>query len=197
MHRGGPAIPASEIDWDNERVTCPRGKRSSGWTPKRSEAGEPIDPGVFPKRRLQFVLHEESVHSGEGWAAGVVRPRAQHEALRDARARFMVEGTPSQGVGAFGLRKTRYRGLAKTGLQHVATASAMNLIRFQTYLQGVPQERGPDVAVLGSGSVKPGFASRITLPSGFGYSKAWMNKGSIPTPRPVEFILNPWGLGRG
>ena len=107
----------------------------------------------------------------------------------------MVEGTLSQGVGAFGLRKTRYRGLAKTGLQHVATTSAMNLIRFQTYLQGVPQERGPDVAVLGSGSVKPGFANRVTLPSGFGYSKAWMNRGSIPTSRPVEFITYPWGLG--
>ena len=114
------------------------------------------------------------------------------------RLRAGVEGTLSQEVGAFGLRKTRYRGLAKTGLQHVATASAMNLVRFQTYLQGVPQERGPDVAVLGSGSVKPGFANRVTLPSGFGSSKAWMNEGSIPpTLRPVEFIpiLGVWGRG--
>lgn len=39
--------------------------------PEEERGWGAIDPGVFPKRRLQFVLHEESIHSGEGWAAGV------------------------------------------------------------------------------------------------------------------------------
>ena len=54
-------------------------------------------------------------------------PRAQYEALKEARARHAseegqqlyarragIEGTISQGVRAFGLRRTRYRGQAKT-----------------------------------------------------------------------------------
>ena len=40
-----------------------------------------------------------------------------------------IESTLSQAVRAFGLRQTRYRGLAKTGLQHVANAAAINFDR--------------------------------------------------------------------
>jgi len=41
-----------------------------------------------------------------------------------------VEGTISQAVGKFNMRRTRYFGLAKTHLQHIATACAINLSRF-------------------------------------------------------------------
>lgn len=54
MHRGDPAIPVAkglrpeefnqdrlDIDWDIERVTFAKGKRSSRWILKRSEAGMP------------------------------------------------------------------------------------------------------------------------------------------------------------
>ena len=40
-----------------------------------------------------------------------------------------IEGTISQGVRRCGIRRARYRGLAKTQLQHLATASAINLLR--------------------------------------------------------------------
>lgn len=50
-----------------------------------------------------------------------------------------VEGTISQGVRAFGLRQTRYRGLAKTHLQHIATAVAMNLDRIVAWLEEIPR----------------------------------------------------------
>ena len=79
-------------------------------------------------------------------------PRAEHEALRAARARLGteegqrlyrrragVEGTLSQGVRAFGLRRCRYLGLAKAHLQHVITAGAMNLARLAAWFEGVPQ----------------------------------------------------------
>ena len=65
-------------------------------------------------------------------------PREQYEALAAARTwygseegierykqRAGVEGTLSQGVRAFGLRRTRYRGLPKTHMQHVAIATAI------------------------------------------------------------------------
>ena len=48
-----------------------------------------------------------------------------------------VEGTLSQGVRGFGLRRCRYIGLAKARLQHVATAAAINVYRISDWLGGV------------------------------------------------------------
>ncbi len=39
---------------------------------------------------------------------------------------------------AFELRRTRYIGMAKTHLQHVLTAVALNVVRIITWLLGVP-----------------------------------------------------------
>ena len=39
---------------------------------------------------------------------------------------------------AFGLRRARYRGLAKTGLQSLATAAAINLDRLAAWLADRP-----------------------------------------------------------
>ncbi|HEX2135397.1 MAG TPA: transposase [Microvirga sp.] len=50
-----------------------------------------------------------------------------------------IEGTLSQGVRAFGLRRSRYRGLAKTHLQHVATAAAIDLGRLSDRFQATPR----------------------------------------------------------
>ena len=71
-----------------------------------------------------------------------LHPRAEHEALTAARERLAtkegrrrygrragIEGTLSRGVCAFGLRRGRYCGLARTRLQHVATAAAIDLQR--------------------------------------------------------------------
>ena len=79
-------------------------------------------------------------------------PRLEYEALRTARAvhaspegrrhyqrRVGIEGTLSQGVRAFGLRQSRYRGLAKTHLPNVAIAAAMNLDRIVNWLNGIPK----------------------------------------------------------
>lgn len=71
-----------------------------------------------------------------------LRTKDEYIALRSARQRqttpdFLklyalragVEATMSQAVRGFGLRRSRYLGQAKTHLQHVATAAAMNLSR--------------------------------------------------------------------
>jgi transposase len=73
--------------------------------------------------------------------------QAQHEALQHARQREKteafqkpyaqragVEGTMSQGVRVTGLRRARYVGLAKTRLQHLATAAALNVVRVGAWL---------------------------------------------------------------
>jgi len=68
-----------------------------------------------------------------------LRDRREFEELQAARKRERtpefravhalragVEATLSQGVRSFGLRRARYVGLAKTRLQHIAIAAAMN-----------------------------------------------------------------------
>jgi transposase len=53
------------------------------------------------------------------------------------RKRAGVEGTVSQGTRAFDWRRTRYIGLAKTHLQYLFTAAAINLTRVVLWLQGI------------------------------------------------------------
>jgi len=78
-----------------------------------------------------------------------LRPQKLHEALQTARnnqvtddwkhryaKRAGVEGTISQGKRCFELRHCHYFGLAKTRLQHVAIAAAMNLTRLVHWWKG-------------------------------------------------------------
>ena len=76
-----------------------------------------------------------------------LRFQAEHEALYKARAyqqtdhfkqryrqRAGVESTISQAVSRSGVRRSRYIGLAKTHLQHIATAAAINMARIAAHL---------------------------------------------------------------
>jgi transposase len=78
-----------------------------------------------------------------------VRVKPHHEALQQARARQKdtafwkkyqarsgIEGTISQGVRAFGMRRSRYRGMEKTHLQHLIIATAINVVRLLAWLDG-------------------------------------------------------------
>lgn len=142
------------VDWEAQRVTCPAGKVSSSWSPQVEPTGaasvavkfRPTDCGPCAARAL-------CTRSKQTARALKLHPREEQEALQAARARLEtdegkqlyrrragVEGTLSQGVRAFGLRRSRYLGLGKTHLQHVITAGAMNLTRLAAWFEGVPPE---------------------------------------------------------
>ena len=83
-----------------------------------------------------------------------VRSQAEHEALQQARRyqqtpafrqeyarRAGVEGTISQAVRAFGLRQARYVGLAKTNLQEIGTAVALDLCRWVDWHRQKPRAK--------------------------------------------------------
>jgi transposase len=150
---GGYTIDRFEIDWEQERVRCPQGKLSSAWSPQVDHTGMPSvsvrfrksDCATCPARPLCTRAKHQARHLK-------LQPRAEYEALRAARQRLSttegrylyarragVEGTHSQGVRAFGLRRSRYRGLAKTHLQHVATAAAINLDRLASWFRAIPR----------------------------------------------------------
>jgi Transposase DDE domain len=80
-----------------------------------------------------------------------VRLQAHHEALQTARQRQEtpeftaqyalragVESSLSPGMRRFDLRRSRYLGLARTHLQHLLTATAMNIVRVIAWLRGGP-----------------------------------------------------------
>jgi transposase len=57
------------------------------------------------------------------------RNQATEEFRNSYAARAGIEGTHAQAIRRCGVRRCRYVGLAKTRLQHVITAVALNLIR--------------------------------------------------------------------
>lgn len=66
-------------------------------------------------------------------------PRERTDEYRRLYAqRQGIEGMIFQGVRAFRLRRTRYRGLAKAGLQHVATAAPLNFDRLAAWFTERP-----------------------------------------------------------
>jgi len=68
------------------------------------------------------------------------RQRQATETFKTAYAtRAGIEGTLSQGIRAFGLRQARYRGLEKVHLQHLLTATALNLCRVHAWLTEQPR----------------------------------------------------------
>ncbi|HET6518887.1 MAG TPA: IS1182 family transposase [Geminicoccaceae bacterium] len=150
---GGYGIDHFEIDWEHERARCPQGKPSSTWSPRVDRAGAPYILVSFAKldcaRCPARPLCTRAKHQARRLR---LHRRAEHEALKAARERLTtkegrrryarragIEGTLSQGVRAFGLRRSRYRGLARTHLQHVATAAAINLGRLAAWFRACPR----------------------------------------------------------
>ncbi len=80
---------------------------------------------------------------------GIHPDQEQHQALQKARLRQKapdfkqkyakragIEGTISQGVRGFDLRRSRYLGLTKTRLQHLFVAASLNMVRMGAWLMG-------------------------------------------------------------
>lgn len=142
-----------QIAWDAKQATCPQGQTSVKWydnvPDSHGNAGIQIN---FPAVACQACATRAAcTRSVKGGRTIRVQPQAQYEALRQARneqtteaeaftrkyrPRLGIEGTISQAVRAFELRATRYGGLAKTHLQSVALAAAINVCRFVDYLAG-------------------------------------------------------------
>ena len=141
------------IDWEREQVTCPQGRTSVTWRSGLDEAGAPRMRAVFSRTDCgACAARALCTTAKDGRRAVYFHPRPEYEALNAARARMHdpawkeryharagIEGTLSQGVRIFGMRQSRYIGLAKTGLQQACTAAAMNVSRIVNWLDGRPR----------------------------------------------------------
>ena len=149
---GAFTIQDFTLDWDGQLATCPAGHTSRSWT-----AGYNQDRTVT---RIHFSTTDCKACALKPRCTRaprrllMPRRREEHAALEAARARETerpfadeyrrragIEGTLSLGTRTLHLRQARYIGLAKTHLQHVLTAAAMNLGRISAWLAGMPRER--------------------------------------------------------
>ena len=141
------------IDWERQQVRCPEGKTTVTWS-ETNVKGPSLIHARFSRRDCKVCESRRLCTRAKPPRARTVGfpLRQPYEALRAAQAwygsdegrrqyarRAGVEGTLSQGVRAFGMRRSRYRGLAKTHLQNVAAASAINLDRLVAWLDGRPR----------------------------------------------------------
>lgn len=144
------------INWDDHTVTCPQGHTSWHWRKGIGPNGKPhiqthfrrIDCQPCPTRTLctrgkkgrQVTFPSQR----ECLALQAARQRQTTQQFKDRYAkRAGVEGTIAQAVFVLGMRRTRYRGLAKVHLQHVLTATAINLMRVVDWLDGKPRAQTP------------------------------------------------------
>ncbi|UYQ61828.1 IS1182 family transposase [Streptomyces peucetius] len=147
---------AFTVDWDNKTVTCPNGMTTSQWRDALSHRGTPVIRIQFsPKDCRSCPSRPQCINSTTRPHREItLRPRAEHEAIRQARAaegtpewreryaaRNGIEGTISHAVRVTGLRQCRYHGLAKTRLQHQLTATAINLARMDAWSTNRPRAR--------------------------------------------------------
>ncbi len=150
---GGYTAAAFTIDWDSKKVTCPQGAASMSWSPCRQQER----PAIVVKFALTDCrpcpARDQCTRSRSGRQL-YLRPREIHEATTAARAaqatsqwknqykiRAGVEGTMRQATHVTGIRTARYAGLPRTRLEHIAAATAINLIRLDAWWTGKPLDR--------------------------------------------------------
>jgi transposase len=148
-------LASFQIDWDKQMVICPNGQTSAEWRSRQQGARKPVIQVRFsPAVCRACAVRSQCTKATRGGRAIAFLPREQHEALQQVRKaqhaqpfwkkyaqRSGIEGTISQAVRSYTLRYARYIGLAKTHLQSIATAAAINLHRLFDWWQLQPRAK--------------------------------------------------------
>jgi transposase len=140
------------IDWGQQRAQCPEGHMSANWGEYADKTrGRYIRVG-FSSGDCDVCPSKARCTKTEGRGRQLtLHTREEHEALAAARARLEdkagrklyaqrqgVESAIAQAACALSLRRARYCGLAKTHLQNVATAAAIDIDRLGAWFAGRP-----------------------------------------------------------
>lgn len=143
----GLSIDQFHIDWVRQQAVCPQGQNSRYWSAHDNEYGQPVVDIQFAKATCAVCpLRPRCTHATT--AGRILRVSIYHDAILAARQRQRtlqfrqsyarrsgIEGTVSETVH-HGARRTRYIGLAKTLLQTLLTAIAIDLKRAALWLMG-------------------------------------------------------------
>lgn len=141
-------LPHFHIAWEAQTVTCPTGKQSRAWTRVKDRfEQEAISVKVDAADWQTCPCRTDWTPAKRGPRGLTFRPEPLHVALPSARARQStdevreqsavragIEGTLSQALRVSDLRQARSRGLPKTHLQHLLTATALKVLRIVAWL---------------------------------------------------------------
>ena len=136
-----------DIDWQKKMVRCPQGHTSVSWR----EAPDPKKQVIkvdFSKTDCRPCSQRHlCTHSKSNPRRLELLPEPQFQALQQSRLRQHtisfkelyklragIEGSISQGVRSFALRRSRYIGVAKTHLQSLAISAAINFSRVVSWI---------------------------------------------------------------
>jgi transposase len=131
------------VDWERQVVTCPMGQPSISWLPHTYPTSGMMWEVRFARKDCTPCPHRaQCTRAKKEPRLRGLQAREPYEALQAARHRQMtdafaqqyapragIESPHAQGIRRCGLRQARYMGQAKTHLQHLATAAALNFGR--------------------------------------------------------------------
>jgi transposase len=163
----GYDLQAFAIDWEAQQARCPQGHSSVHWRPGYNVSGDPVIRIRFDGATCRACPTRPECTSAQAAPRQLtVSLQAHHEVLQAARQRQEtpqfkaqyalragVESSLSQGIRRFDLRRSRYFGLARTHLQQLLTATAMNVVRVIAWLWGEP---------LGERRRQPGYFAQLS-----------------------------------
>ncbi|MEO3781564.1 transposase, partial [Micromonospora sp. B11E3] len=134
------------IDFDTRQVTCPQGQTNTSWSPAVQRGTEVIVVKFAGATCGPCQARAQCTTAKRGGRQLTFYPRDLHHALATARTqqtsnnwqdkyklRAGVEATINQALDITGIRHARYHGIAKTRLQHVFSATALNLVRLHAW----------------------------------------------------------------
>lgn len=138
------------VDWERQVVRCPAGKHSHSWQRNTAPKNGVVIEARFASRDCTpCPLRARCTRAAREPRIVGLQSREREEALQAARrtqetdafraayaARAGIESTHAQAMRRCGLRRCRYVGLAKTRLQHVVTAVALNVVRVAEWTAG-------------------------------------------------------------
>jgi transposase len=148
----GYDLQAFVLDWEAQQARCPQGHTRTHWRPGHDVSGDPVIRIRFDGATCRACATRQECTSAQAAPCQLtVSPQAHHEVLQPARqrqgtAQFKtqyalragVESSLSPGVRCVELRRSRYRGLARTHLQQLLTATAIHVVRVIAWLWGQP-----------------------------------------------------------
>lgn len=150
---GGFAAHQFRVDWEQLTLTCPGEQVTRSVKHNHDKHGTEIITFLFSRKVCGRCPLKAQCTTIERRTV-TLRPQVQYETLQAARlyqqtedfklryaARAGVEGTISQAAHTLDLRHARYWGLAKTHLQSISTAAAVNLCRMMAWLNELPQAK--------------------------------------------------------
>lgn len=137
-----------QFDWARQQVICPQGQIARMASVRPNAAGQPVVDVQFSAAACRACpVRQRCTQSATGGRS--LKVSIYHDAILAGRRRQQtvpfgqvyaqragIEGTISQTVQQHGARRTRYIGLAKTQVQTLLTAIAINLKRAALWLMG-------------------------------------------------------------